>query len=277
MFEIVKNITFTEYKEIINIIKTTYNVDFVNYATASLKRRVERVYNLYNFKNVEEMLAKIKADEEFFDAFLKETSVPTTEMFRDPQMWIDLKEKVLSKISPRSEYKIWVPEITTDEELFTLLIVLYEMQILGLTKIYASTNIQQNIEKIKTGVLDIKKMETNSANYTRHNGDYQLSKYFDLEEKRAIFDQVLLSKVEFKFNNFFDINHIDSGFNLILFRNRMLYYNPNLQNKALDIVYNSLQLNGHLIIGINETMDGSVHQTKYSLISKTENIFKKIR
>ena len=57
----------------------------------------------------------------------------------------------------------------------------------------------------------------------------------------------------------------------------MLYYNLQLQNKVLETLYYVLQNNGHLIIGVNETMEGSIMQSKFSSISKTENILKKIR
>jgi len=277
MFEINKNITIAEYKEILAEIKNSYSFDLSNYALTSFRRRLEKVYNLYNFKNVEEFIKKIQTDEEFYETLLKETSVPTTEMFRDPQMWIELRDKILSKVTPKSDFKIWIPEVTTDDELFSLLIILEEMNLINSTKIYASTFVKQNLDKIKLGIVDIKKMEANSANYTRHNGDYQLSKYFDIEEKRAIFDQVLLSKVEYKYHNIFNSSLFDNTFNLVIFRNRMLYYNQQLQNKVIDTIYNSLQTNGYMIIGVNETMEGSLIQNKFNLISKTENIFKKIR
>jgi len=277
MFEITKNINISEYKDIITVIKNSYNFDFSNFSLTSFKRRLEKVYNLYNFKNIEEFIKKLQIDEDFYETFLKDISIPTTEMFRDPQMWIELREKILCKVTPKTEFKIWIPEVTSDDELYSLLIVLDEMHLLYTSKIYVSTFVKQNLEKIKSGVVDIKKMEANSANYTRHNGDFQLSKYFDIEEKRAIFDQVLLSKVEYKHHNLFNSLPFENNFNLIIFRNRMLYYNLQLQNKVLETLYYVLQNNGHLIIGVNETMDGSIMQSKFSSISKTENILKKIR
>jgi chemotaxis protein methyltransferase CheR len=277
MTENLKKIGITEYREIIASVQSCYGYDISDFAMTSLKRRIEKVYNLYNFNDVEDFISKLVSDEEFYETFLKEISVPTTEMFRDPQMWIELKDKILTKLKSKSEFKIWVPEFTSDDELFSLLIVLKETGCLSMSNIIASSYCKKNIEKLPFGIVDLKKMEVNSANYTRQEGDFQLSKYFDIEEKRAIFDNILLSEVKIERHNLFNDEPISSDFNLVMFRNKFLYYNLQLQNKVLEKLYNSLQIGGILIIGINESIDGSVLQNKFNIISKTENIFKKTR
>lgn len=277
MFEITKKIGITEYREIIAAVLNKYNYDLSNFAMTSLKRRMEKVYNLFNFNDIEDFINKLTTDEDFYETFLREISIPTTEMFRDPPMWIELKEKLFNKSKNKTDYKIWMPEFTSDDELYSLLVTLKETGFLSNSQIYASSNSKKNIEKLPTGIVDLKKMEVNAANYTRQEGAYQISKYFDMEEKRAIFDNVLLSEVKILRHNLFTDNLIFTDFNLILFRNKMLYYNMQLQNKVIEILYNSLLPGGSLIIGINESLDGSPLQGKFNYISKTENILKKIR
>lgn len=277
MTEIIKKIGISEYREIIVALQQRYNYNFSDYALTSLKRRIEKVYNQYNFTDIEDFLTKLTSDEDFYETFLKEIFVPTTEMFRDPQLWIELKEKIFIKSKFKGDFKIWVPEFTTDDEIFSLLITLKETECLIQSKITATSWSKKNIEKLPLGVVDLKKMEANSANYTRQEGDFQLSKYFDIEEKRAVFDNVLLSNVTIKKYNIIDEELFANDFNLVLFRNKILYYNLQLQNKIIEKLYNSLSMGGYLIIGINESMESSPFQNKFLAVSKTENIFKKVR
>jgi len=276
MFEITKKIGITEYRDVINAVQVKYNYDLSNFSLTSLRRRIEKVYNMYNFNDIEDFINKLTTDEDFYETFLKEISVPTTEMFRDPSMWVELKDKLFNRGKIKGEYKIWIPEFTSDDELYSMLVILKETGFTG-SKITASSNSKKNIEKITTGIVDLKKMEVNAANYTRQEGNFQLSKYFDMEEKRAIFDNVLLSEVNIVKHNLFVDEPIAHDFNIILFRNRFLYYNLQLQNKVLESLYDSLQIGGYLIIGINESLDGSPIQGKFNFLSKNENILKKIR
>lgn len=277
MNEVDKKIGLNEYREIIAAIKENYGHDFSDFALTSLKRRIEKVYTLFNFIDHENFIEKISSDEDFYEIFLKEISIPTTEMFRDPPMWIELRQRILPKLKQKNQLKFWIPEFTSDDELFSLLVILHEENCLANSEIIASSFSKRNIEKLPQGIVDLKKMEINSANYTRQEGYFQLSKYFDIEEKRAIFDNSLLSKVKIVYHNLFSDKIISDDFNVIIFRNRFLYYNLQLQNRVLEQLYNSLSQSGFLIIGINETIEGSVLQNKFNLASKTENIFKKVR
>ena len=92
-----KKIGISDYKQILNIIRENYNIDFSNYALTSLKKRIEKIYTLYNFISIEDFIKKIGTESKFFETFLFDISVPTTEMFRDPPMWLNLKEHVLPK------------------------------------------------------------------------------------------------------------------------------------------------------------------------------------
>jgi len=272
--EIHDRLGLTEFRSIISAINRTYRIDFNDYALTSIKRRFEKVYTYYNFKEIDDLILKIENDTNFFEQFLFDISIEETEMFRDPPMWLDLKENILPKFQSDSDIKIWVPDITSGDELYSLLVLLKEARMLENTQVYATSFCSKNIEQIKTGIIDIKKIETNTSNYRRLRSDFQLSRYIDVEEKRAIFDVNLFKIVTFIKQDIFRDKQ-PSAFKLILFRNKMLYYNQQLQTKALDIMFNCLLPGGYFITGINENIDGYGFHDKLTLINQTENIYKK--
>jgi chemotaxis methyl-accepting protein methylase len=53
-----------------------------------------------------------------------------------------------------------------------------------------------------------------------------------------------------------DSNLFQVSFDLIVCRNVIIYFNPDLQNRVFDLFYNSLNDNGALILGVHETIMG---------------------
>ncbi len=265
----------TEFRNIIAAIIKTYNIDFSDYALTSLKRRFEKVIALYNFKDLEDFIQKLEVDANFFESFLNDIAVEETEMFRDPPMWQDLKDTILSKFEGENEYKIWLPDSTSGDEMYSVLILLKELRLLDMTNVVVTCMSSKNIDQIKNGFIDIKKVETNTANYRRLRSDFQFSKYIDVEEKKAIIDPSLMRNVTFLKHDLFR-DKAPANFRIVVFRNKMIYYNQHLQAKALEIIYNSLLPGGHFVIGINESIENYGYQDKLALVNPTENIFKKV-
>lgn len=81
-------IGIVDYRNIIKVIKESYDYDFSEYALISLKRRFERVIQIHNLKHPDLLIEKLREDSNFFNYFLQEIAVESTEMFRDPSLEI---------------------------------------------------------------------------------------------------------------------------------------------------------------------------------------------
>ena len=269
-----KKIGISDLKLILKGIQDTYNMDFSVFSLPFFKRRIERIYELFNFFSVNDFIDKIITNKSFFEIFLFEISVPTTEMFRDPTMWTALKHH-LHKYSKQEQIKVWLPEITSDEELFSLIILLKEISLLEKTTIYATSYSEKYLKQANTGIISIKKYEINSANFQRYNKNIDFSQFITKNKKNAILDSSLFANVHFLQNSFLTNNIIDINFDIILFRNRMLQYKIDFQFKVLEQIDNRLNKGGMLIIGVNESLNNWKLAKKYKIVEKNENIFKK--
>jgi len=275
MDEFEVKIGISEYRNIISAINDVYKIDFSEYALSSLKRRFEKALQLYSFPTADLLINKITSDAQFFENFLRDIAVETTEIFRDPSMWKELKEIILPRYKNEDELKIWIPEITTDDELYSLLIILYDTELLPISKIYATSVSSKILDNAKRGHIDIKRMEVNIANFKRLEGSSNINQYFIQEEKKAIFRQSLLENVRFLKHDIINDPPPLLGFRLVLFRNRMLYYNPQLQSKIIAKINNSIIPGGYFIIGINETIEGFTTTEKLTVVNPSEKIYKK--
>ncbi|MEA3450674.1 MAG: CheR family methyltransferase, partial [Bacteroidota bacterium] len=66
-----------------------------------------------------------------------------------------------------------------------------------------------------------------------------------------------------------------SYFDIVLCRNRLIYYNQNGQKKALDSIYKSLKNKGYLFLGLKENFGDWKNKNRFSRFEKECNIFTK--
>lgn len=271
-----EDVEIKSIRNLVTAIKDTYNFDFGNYAITSFKRRIERVLSVLNCKNVDELIIKIKEDKRFFDTFLKEITVNTTEMFRDPSFWRKLRENVLPIIGTHQNIRIWHAACSSGEEVYSMAILLKEMDLLGRVQIIA-TDINQDVLAVaKKGIYPIRNMELNQSNYERFQGKGKLSDYFSEKDGMAHMDTSLIENVNFKPHDLV-LGSGFSKFDLILCRNVLIYFNMQLQDQVVELFSNSLFKNSFLAIGSKETITCSKGIDKYCTFSIEEKIYQKTR
>lgn len=260
-----------------NIIRTldeTYKYDFKNYALTFFKRRLEYIIAYHNLKDAEGLIKKLETDKKFLPELIRFLAVDTTEMFRDPSLWRLLKDNILPKAITNPGYKIWLPEVASGEELYSLLIILKALNLSDKVRIFASSISNVQLENIQKGFFLARKAEVNDANYKRVFSEGDLKQYYKKEEEHAYWDTNLLQRVEFIHDRLIPEKG-PKGVKLILFRNQMIYFNQILQERYLKLLHHQLVPAGYLIIGNNEVIDYWNSDKDYNLVNDSERIFKK--
>ncbi|NOZ47950.1 MAG: hypothetical protein GXO79_14405 [Chlorobi bacterium] len=270
----IQELGIIDTKKIISAIQEYHNFDFSNYSLTTFKRRILKVVNQLGFLNIADFISNLN-DIQLFEKIINEITIDTTEMFRDPPVWRELRDKYLPELYKNRDFKIWFPEISSGDEIFSLAIVLKEIGLLNNTKILVTGLSNKKINLIKNGgVFDIKKMEISEANYKRYSGKFQLSNYYKLQNNKIIFNSDLIKGIVFKQQNL--INDKSPGnFRMIIYRNKLLYFNISLQDKVVTKILNSLMPGGLLFIGNKETLESTSVYNKFSELNPLEKIYKK--
>lgn len=271
------DIGIVETRNVIKALLDTYGYDFRDYALTSFKRRLEDVITKNGLKDSDALIYRLNSNKDFFENFLKEITPETTEMFRDPSLWRALRDDIIPDIvKSSSKLKIWVAAFDTGEELYSLCIVLKEMNLLDKFQIFASTFSDEITKKIKSGRVDAKQLEINEANYERSNGLKKYSDYYASANTNGslLIDNSLISNVTFtKQDPLF--NSPPNGIKLVLFRNQIIYFNQILQDKALNVMLSSLVPGGYLVLGAKETLENTNSSNKFTMVNDSEKIYKK--
>ena len=262
------SITNDDVQLFINSIKAESEYDFSDYSDKSLKRRIEKILS-DNKITIDELIRQIKRDNEFIEKIIKEITVNTTELFRDVSTWQALKHRILPKMKDKEIINIWHSGCSTGQEVYSMLIILAELNLLEKARIYATDINVDAIETAKKGVykyrfnlayLDSfdKVMKENPYNYDEYN-DIPYAKFFEIDKSQDSIrmKQFLREKPVFKKHDLVrNENIFYTKFDIILCRNVMIYFNNKLQNKVFDLFHKNLNDNGTLVLGIHESILG---------------------
>ena len=270
------NIGIRDVRQVVEIINDMYGIDLKNYSLTSFKRRLKIIINNHSLRDADTLIDYLKKDETFFQFFLKDIHVADTEMFRDPSVWRAIRFQVIKELyeSNKRRIKIWLPGCTSGEELFSLLILLKEAYLLDKVDIIATSISDKWISKIKTGSFDLKKEEINKANYIRLKGLAEFTKYYDIKNSTGYWDASLLKNVQFLENKNI-LNDAPKNVSLVIFRNKLIYYNSSLQEQVIEKLHKSISIGGYLVVGIKETLPSGGVNPKFKLFNESEKIYKR--
>ncbi len=252
----------------INILKSSSSYDFSEYSDKSLKRRLAKV--LIDHKlDLNGLLIQLKSNPTFLEQVVKDITVNTTELFRDPNIWQILKHNVLPKFKNQQNINIWHAGCSTGQEVYSMLMLLNELNLFDKTKVYG-TDINNDVLQIaKRGTYKYrfninyldnfdKAIKENPYNYEALQ-DIPYEKYFTIDKAKDTIkmNQFLLDKPVFKKHDLVkDGNIFYVKFDLILCRNVIIYFNYELQNKVFELFYNNLYPNAYQLLGMHESILG---------------------
>lgn len=263
-------LTTEKISELISTIKIYTNFDFSQYAVSSFTRRIEKILEDNNI-DVDKFIKQIKkSDKLFVDKLIADITVNTTELFRDPSVWQSIKYRILSKYEQATSIDIWHVGCSTGQEVYSMLILLNELNLLEKTNIYATDinnfalqNAQQgkfiyrfNAEYLQNFDEVIKK---NPYNFEEFN-DVPYSKYFFIDKAKDIIqiNDFLRNKAVFVNHDITSLYNIfEKKFDIILCRNVLIYFNQILQSKVINFFYDNLRYPGNLVLGYHESILGN--------------------
>ena len=228
----------------------------------------------HKISSLQTLLETLLNDEDKFEAFIQNVSVTVTEMFRDPMFYKILRVDIIKRLSTYPFIKVWVAGCATGEEAYSVAILLKEEGLLERSIIYATDINQHSLMHAKAGVFPLDYMKSYTINYQRAGGKNAFSEYYVADHASALFDKSLKKQMVFAPHNL-AIDESFNEFNLILCRNVLIYFNQKLQNRVINLFYDSLCMFGFLGLGNKESILFTDKRHFFDVVEKKENIFMK--
>jgi len=275
MIEIEGNIKDDEVAILLNDLIDVHGYDFTDYAKASLKRRINRLFSLDRFPSFAEFRYKLKSDPTYLRRVVEEITVNVTEMFRDPSLYRVLREEVIPVLATHPFIRIWHAGCSTGEEVYSMAILLQEANLLHKSLIYATDINPGVLERSGKGIFPLSQMKQYSENYILSGGQRDFSSYYTAKYDLAKFDEKLREKMIFATHNLVSDRSFNE-FQLIVCRNVLIYFDKDLQDRVFHLFDESLDQFGFLALGSKETMKFSSVSKKFRQFPNKEKIWRKV-
>lgn len=259
-----------ELEEVLSVINFRSNNDFGCYKRNTLVRRTERRMGLRQIHKMSEYVDILKGDPDEADALMKDLLIGVTGFFREARVWKKLGNEILplllKKIGPHGQPRIWIPGCSTGEEAYTMAILIHDgFKRVGRRfsgQIFATDIDEEAIAKARSGLYP----DSIAANVSSEH----LSKYFEPEDGGYRVSKPIRESVVFAVQNLISDAPF-SNLDIISCRNLLIYLEPVIQKKVIDLFHFSLRQGGYLILGGSETI--GYRQDLFDTFSKELHIY----
>ena len=251
-----------------------YHYDFRNYAQASVKRRLRQAREQLGFPTYSAMQDALLHDAAMLPKMLGFLTVQVSELFRDPSYFLALREKVIPHLRTYPSLKVWIAGCATGEELYSLVILFREEGLEERTLFYATDINQDALASAAAGVYALDRIRTFTENHRQSGGRSSLSDYYSAAYGRAVFDKSLRSRVVFSDHSLVT-DQVFGEMHLISCRNVMIYFDRDLQDRAVGLFRDSLVRSGYLGLGAKESLRFSQHAGGFAEFVRDEKIYQR--
>jgi chemotaxis protein methyltransferase CheR len=250
-------------------------MDFREYAFASIRRRVILCMQEEGLGSVEDLLARVRDSDAAMGRLLKMLTLPVTSMFRDPQFYVEFRERVTPFLRTHPYLRLWVAGCSTGQEVYSLAILLHEEGLYERSRIYATDVQARSLDQAKEAIFPVAAMQDYTRNYQAAGGRAAFSDYYTADSEAVILRPFLKTNLVFGMHNLVTDRSFNE-FQVIFCRNVMIYFTAALQERVHDLLYDSLATLGYLGLGRGETIRFSPFEERYESVSARERMYRKI-
>lgn len=263
-----------ELRLLLDAIYLKYHYDFRGYALASIKRRLVQAVEHFGCRTLSQLQDRVLHEPTLFPALLDFLTVQVSELFRDPPYYRALRTRVVPLLRTYPSLKVWVAGCSTGEEVYSLAILLREEGLLERTLLYATDINPQALQKAEAGIYHIERMATFTENHRQSGAAGSLGDYYTAAYGSAVFDKSLREHIVFS-DHSLATDSVFAEVQLLSCRNVLIYFNRELQERALGLFREALCRKGFLGLGARESLRFSSHASAFTELVREDRIFQK--
>jgi chemotaxis protein methyltransferase CheR len=263
-----------ELQLLIEAINLKYHYDFRQYARASMKRRLLSAMTHFSCATLSQLQDKVLHEPALLPKLLDFLTVPVSEMFRDPTYFRALREHVAPLLRTYPSLKVWVAGCSTGEEVYSLAILLREEGLLSRTLIYGTDINPHVLQKAQAGIYEADRVAGFTENHRKSGGHSSLSDYYTAAYGRVVIDKSLKQHIVFS-DHSLATDSVFAEVQLVSCRNVLIYFNPELQSRAIGLFHDALCRRGFLGIGGKESLRFSAYAQAFQPLVRSERIFQR--
>lgn len=263
-----------ELRLLVEAIYQRYHYDFRGYSIASLKRRLSQARERFHCESFSALQERVLHDPLMLPQLLAFLTVQVSEMFRDPSFFQAIRNEVVPHLKTYPSLRVWVAGCSAGEELYSLAILFREEGLESRTIFYATDINTDALGKAEAGVYALDRIAQFTENYRRAGGKRSLSDYYTVGYGNAVFDKSLREHAVFSDHSLAS-DTVFAEMQLVCCRNVLIYFDRELQDRAVGLFKDSLVRKGFLGLGSKESLHFSAHSKAFVTFAREERIYQK--
>jgi chemotaxis protein methyltransferase CheR len=268
-------VTRIELDLLLEAIHRRYHYDFRGYSRSSLRRRVELARQKFGCATLSALQDRLLHEPDLFVDLIDCMTVQVSEMFRDPLYFKALREQVIPHLRTFPTLKVWVAGCSYGEELYSLAILFREEGLEARTMFYATEINPAALAKARTGIYELDRIPKFTDNHRRSGGHSSLSDYYTAGYGAAVFDKSLRERTVFAEHSLAS-DQVFSEMHFISCRNVLIYFDSELQSRAVGLFRDSLTRGGFLGLGSSESLRFLEHNDAFSTFNDQQRIYRRL-
>ncbi|KAA9367309.1 MULTISPECIES: CheR family methyltransferase [Ochrobactrum] len=264
-----------EIRLLLEALYLRYHYDFRNYAMSSIRRRLRQARDQLEFPSFSAMQDRLLRDPAMLPQLLRFLTVQVSDMFRDPDYFRAIRERVIPHLRTYPSLKVWIAGCSSGEELYSMVILFREEGLEDRTIFYATDINQEALQAAEAGVYAIERVQSFTTNHQRSGGKTSLSDYYQAAYGRVSFDKSLRRNVVFSDHSLVT-DAVFGEMNLISCRNVLIYFDNDLKDRVLGLFRDSLAHRGFLGLGAKESVRFSAEAATFADFVRDEKIYQRL-
>jgi chemotaxis protein methyltransferase CheR len=263
-----------ETQLLLEAIYQRYRYDFRSYAIGSILRRVKLAQQWFKCGTISQLQDRVLHDPSVLPQLLSYLTIQVSVLFRDPHYFLSLRENVIPHLRTYPSLKVWVPGCATGEEVYSLVILFREEGLASRTLFYGTDINGEALKKAEAGKYDLDRIRLFTRNHRQSGGKTSLSDYYTAAYGAAVFDKSLRDQVVFS-DHSLATDDVFAEVHLISCRNVLIYFQKELQDRAIKLFSESQPRHGFLGLGAKESLRFSRCSSMYAPFDRTAKIYRR--
>jgi chemotaxis protein methyltransferase CheR len=263
-----------ELRLLLEAIYQVYHYDFRGYSIASLRRRLSRAKERLKCRSYSMLQDRVLHEPAVLPELLSCLTVQVSAMFRDPTYYLSLREKVIPYLKTYPSLKVWIAGCSHGEELYSMAILFREEGLEPRTIFYGTDINGEALLKAEKGVYSLDQIPQFAENHRLSGGKAPLSDYYTAAYGSVIFDKTLRERAVFSDHSLVS-DAVFAEVQLISCRNVLIYFDRDLQDRAVGLFVESLSRKGFMGLGSKESLRLSRHSGAFTEFVKEDRIYQK--
>jgi chemotaxis methyl-accepting protein methylase len=264
-----------EFKFLLDKIRRNRSIDFSQYRPQLLKRRIQNRLHVTGCENYWDYILLLNKDPQEYDRLIESLTIKVSEFFRDPGAFDVLAEVVIPEIIDQKKargfkkIRVWSCGAAFGQEAYSVGILFCE----ALGSKLNGYNIKILATDIDKSTLEIAPWGLFEKRALRQMSPHLLFKYFTRLEDGYVLSDGVRALVSFEYHDILS-GRSKSGMDLVLCRNLLIYFEKELQQKALSNLHGALNPGGFLLLGKTESVGPQISDC-FEVVDPRERVYRK--